>query len=101
MTVHFEVILGLHKHRCYHSSNGSVNELFGQIYNILWNSLSKKKVSTLICEVVTVVLNHIIGLLSKARAHISQKLHEEFLWQLCKTKIDSLCRAAYHIWLRS
>jgi hypothetical protein len=84
MAVDFEVVLGLHEHRCDHFTNGSVKELLRQINNVLWNSLSKQEVRTLVCEVVAIVLEDIVCLLSEARTHIFKELHKELLRQLCE-----------------
>ena len=93
VTIDFKIILSLHKHRRYHSSRRCIEELLRQIYNILRDTLSKQEMSTLISEIVAIVLQHIVGFLGEAGAYIPQKLHEKLLWQLCETEVDGLRRA--------
>jgi len=73
MAVNFEIILSLHQHWSYHLSHRSVEKLFWKANYILRDTLSNKKLSTFICEIIAVMLQDIVSLSSKSRTHISQK----------------------------
>ena len=53
--------------------------------------LTYEEVSAFIREVVAIMLQYIVCLLSEARAHISEELHEKFFGQLCESEVNRLC----------
>ena len=91
MTINFEIILSLHKHGGNHSPYWCVKELLWQVNDVFRYPLTYEEVSAFIREVVAIMLQYIVCLLSEARAHISEELHEKFFGQLCESEVNRLC----------
>jgi len=51
--------------------------------------------STFISEVIAVVLEDIVRLLSKPRTDFSQELHEDLFGKLGKPEVKRLCGSSY------
>ena len=76
MTLYLQIVLSLSKHGSDHLTERCVQEFIGQIYDLFGDPFADQELSTLIREVVAVMLEHIVCSLSKSRRHISKKLHE-------------------------
>ena len=99
VTINFKIILSLHKHWRNHSPNRGVKELLRQVDYVFRYPLTYEELRALVGEVVAVVLQYIVCLLSEARAHIFEELHEELFRQLSESEINSLSWSAFQTWL--
>jgi len=92
MAADFKIFLHLLHHGRHHLSQRSAQEHLRLANNVLWDIRSKKEVCAFVCEMVAVMLEHIIVLLCKPRRNFLQELHEQLQRDLSLPQCNGLGR---------
>ena len=91
ITLYLETILCLLHHGCNHLTQGSWQELVWLSNNIFWDTLTEEEIGAGICEMIAIMLEHMIRRHTPFTLILAQKLHEKVFGDLGESEGQLFC----------